>query len=405
MFKHNLLPLLLSILPMLLTAQDNNCSNWYDHVCLSYCSNAGNLTAASGLLCLDAGATSPENPARIPTCFNAPSERTNATPQILLCLPQGLCRASISVYKMNGPKLSLVLNNNNIYLGDNRDTPCDNCEDPNRYLVLHDSYAGLLGTYYVQVSYACCGSEPISFVFYYAIEDAVSSADLTLKYTASSQIETLNGDLVLDGYIPYNGAVPGPELGPYSSGVRLSAVGMGAPNQYTLTLSSISCGSTGTGTPIYSTTLSATNGQAVEFKFHNIPNWSNIYVPGKCYKVTLTGQGICGTVSKTGFFSITQQCISCRPGVDDRTDILSVDQEISLFPNPSNGMFQIAGTFERDFTVQLLHPTGQLLAEYRLPAGSEPVNITVPESVNNKLLLVRISDGIRTVYKKHQVLR
>ena len=351
---------------------------WEKNVCISYCSSTF-FGEGSTVKCFNASTATINAPVQLLSCFNSSSEQSFSSggftiskrPQFILCMPLNVCSASIKVLRVTGEGTSvieeLIKQDNNVYIGTNRDTPCDNCPSPNSYFTLpHSSYTGLLGKYKIELSYTCCGSNEVkTFSFYYEIVDAASSADVTLAYLASTQIENLNNDPVINGILPYNGGSPGPALGAASSGVTVSTVGTGI-SSYTVKVFELNCTSGGMGTLLSSATFPGGGSGPVQYSFTSIPGWGTSFDPrGKCFRVEVTATGFCGTFTKTGFFTITNTCLFCKGGDDEVSERSpgTMNQGVEVYPNPSSGLVQVVAA-QGIKSVQILNTAGQSMRYY-----------------------------------------
>jgi hypothetical protein len=322
--------------------------NW-NPVCISYCSDLWDGTGFEKK-CFDPQTTSFENPANLNYCFKKPTEifvpvystddgtflyTRKRYANFSICLPDNICQLSYNlqeITKVNGVETGTILvSKESVHTGINRLEPCAYCEN-NRFFHLpaHYDFTQTFGTYKINLIYSCCdengnitGTNTTSF--YYELEDATSGVDVDIAFTASQQIEILNGDNNIDGIILTDGSFPGPELGPASAGVRIATVGNGI-EQYTVELYEVDCNNPMATELIHNQTIPYQGIQSITYSFLNVPDWINIFDPDACYKVVVKVKSICGEYEDEAYFGLTSSCVFCR--------VLSPVQETELGLQP-----------------------------------------------------------------------
>lgn len=329
-----------------------------DEICFSYCSDTWN---GAGLMtsCMNPSENSVENPLILYTCYNNSSElvQPHGTVQkiVHLCLTDDLCAASLKQYKIqldgSGKENDnrLIYEDPRVYVGINRTTFCNDCKDGNRYVTLgeHQRASGEAGSVYkVELTYTCCdengneiGTNTINM--YYKFEDLVSDYDVDLSFTATNQVEQINGDNDLNGLLINTGTLPGPELGPASAGVKITNGGDGVLS-YTVDVFEVSCTDGTILENIHSSNILYNEEDAIIYSFLDIPNWGSVYSSEKCYKVDVEVETVCGSYNDEGYFTITDQCTLCMQDEDNSQE----SEKFSLEFDVRNDNVEVKGSNE-----------------------------------------------------------
>ncbi len=227
--------------------------------------------------------------------------------------------------------------------------------------------------YVVELQRKCCQDEgdgaivSIKGWFKYS---SLTTADVDFTYMATNTVETINNDLPLNGKIPRSVTLPGAQLGRYSIGMDASPTSGNNIQSYQYKILEVDCIAGQILETLYTSPVITPQGGILSdnIPFLDLPIGDNdpntppfFTVPAnfsnKCFAMTLGVTNPCGTITATGYFTITTQCNFCLsdPGteIDLRSISGSVEEEgifhntgtasVSLFPNPSSA--SIALTF------------------------------------------------------------
>lgn len=271
-----------------------------------------------------------------------------------------------------------------------------------------------VGEYYVvEITWRCCDAPSqlpsrrnwghIQFI------EELSTPAVDFAWNATSQIEIINSDLPVDGVIPRSTTWPGPELGPLSIGMHLypSMTG-GSIETYRIRVEEVNCenGETLPEGLIYDKTFDAPNGEMPsQFSFLDItievppgtpqPYFYATDTDEKCYKAILFASNVCGTVSASGYFTITDQCTFCLDneeaevryspgtGVNSNSESLRVLHH-QVTPNPSNAIPNLEWSQNAPGGVQidLLNSNGLILWQWQGEVAHTDNLLPMPMAAN-----------------------
>ena len=404
----------------------SQCS-WDEEICITGCSS---LWKANGqlLTCFNPGESNSRKPVQIDFCYSSPREEfyQEISPiddkpylqarigSFMVCIPLDICVASANIFRVaidleTGQETGEVLLAEYplIYTSpDNRATFCNTCEEGgSSYFTLpHGEVLNTIGVYRMDLAYTCCdidGNEigTNSFSFYYEFVNAASDVDVAIAFTASEQIENINGDVDIDGVLTTEGvlgAFPGPELGPASAGVRVSAVGNGVID-YTVNLYEVDCLSPDNGgILINSQTIPYNGDQEIFYSFLNITDWENIYDPTACYRAETIVNSKCDIYTEEAFFTITDQCTFClvMPNNEESENTIS---QAPLVNKTGSGQITIESEINLK-QILVLDEWGQIVKKIVNPQGQYN-SIDIASSYSTRYYLVVTIDNNGQVSK------
>ncbi len=235
--------------------------------------------------------------------------------------------------------------------------------------------------YVVELQRKCCqdtGEEAIVSRKGWFKYSSLSTADVNFTYMATNTVENINNDSPINGKIARSETHPGPQLGRYSIGMDASPTSGNNIQNYQYKIFELNCSNGQFIQPaIYTSPVIVPQGGILSdnIPFLDLPIGDNdpvtppfFTVPanttGKCFAMTLDVTNPCGTVTATGYFTITTQCNFClgtpggegeEPGMKHIGAILREDgyldnmaTKVSAFPNPGNTSVALAFSVETD---------------------------------------------------------
>lgn len=227
--------------------------------------------------------------------------------------------------------------------------------------------------YVVELQRKCCqdpGEAAIVSIKGWFKYSSLTTADVNFTYMATNTVETINNDLPLNGKIPRSATPSGAQLGRYSVGMDASPTSGNNIETYQYKILEIDCTSGQPFQTLYSSPVIAPPGGILSdnIPFLDLPIGDNdpntppfFTVPANftntCFAMVLDVSNPCGTVSATGYFTITTQCNFCLGDPGAEMDLRSISGSdgaespiqnvstalVSLFPNPSSA--SVALTF------------------------------------------------------------
>lgn len=218
---------------------------------------------------------------------------------------------------------------------------------------------------------------------------SIDDTDVDFSFLASNTVETINDDPILDGKVERSETLPGPELGPFTTGVDAQVSGTYL-EEITYLIEETDCISGGDGTVIYENTVPAPlNMQPENFFFIDevldpVTGDPFFIIPenteGKCFKLTVTLTNPCGEKSAYSYFTITDECYYCFTNPQTGTEAeargnTSQDRaghsppSLLPTPNPSaTGLFQLR--IDRPMRLEIFNGSGQRIKSLELEDSS-----------------------------------
>ena len=123
-----------------------------------------------------------------------------------------------------------------------------------------------------------------------------------------------------------------------------------------------------------------------------VQNPVHVYDSTGIFTVTLTASGICGSDAQTQ--TVTTQLVNTE-------DVLKVADNISVFPNPSNGQYTVSiEGLTKDLTLKIVDVQGRVLRQWQYdnPTTNFIQNIDISDVAEGVYFLqVQTADGLDVV--------
>ncbi|MCB9037208.1 MAG: T9SS type A sorting domain-containing protein [Lewinellaceae bacterium] len=248
------------------------------------------------------------------------------------------------------------------------------------------------GYYLFELQYGCCDSRegPVildtqrGLVHYVSEPEAV---DVEFKFLASNMVDILNGnDDPTDGVEETSDIGPGPELGPLTIGIDADIIDGNFLESITYMIEEVECNGFGQPILLFEKTIPASDGvQPANFFFldHFFDTSTDqpyFYVDAntidKCFRTTITVSNVCGEVSKSSYFTITETCQFCRPQEGQpafqtwesevNNNPTSNDIQLNVYPNPfkQDTQLEIILTIPAPVSLRIRNLSGQVIRSW-----------------------------------------